>query len=64
MQSRAQPHTVSAPEVAALSAESLAKLVNDQGDEFAAKPEQGTVKKTRIAEHVRVTKPKDESRQL
>jgi hypothetical protein len=31
------------------------------GDEFAAKPEQGTVKKTRIAEHVRVTKAKDES---
>ncbi len=100
MQSRSQPHTVSAPEVAALSAESLAKLVNDQGaeiaalrhqlewfkrqifgqkserrlvapepsqsflgDEFAAKPEQVTVKKTRIAEHVRVTKAKDELNQ-
>jgi len=36
MQSRSQPHTVSAPEVAALSAESLAKLVNDQGAEIAA----------------------------
>lgn len=98
MQSRAQPHVVSAHEVAALSSESLAKLVNDQGaeiaalrhqlewfkrqifgqkserrlvtpepsqsylgDEFAAKPQEVTGKKTRIAEHVRVTKAKDES---
>lgn len=98
MQTTSQPRTVSALEVAALSPEKLAKLVNDQGvqiadlrhqlewfkrqifgqkserrlvvsnenqpslgEEFAATPEEGVSKKTRIAEHVRVAKPKDGS---
>ncbi len=99
MQTASQPRTVLASDVAALSSENIAKLVNDQsteiatlrhqlewfkrqifgqkserrlvassenqpslGEEFTAKSEQlNAGKKTRIAEHDRTTKPKDES---
>jgi len=98
MQTASQPRTFSASDVAALSLEKIAKLVNDQssenaqlrhqlewfkrqifgqkserrlavstesqsslGEEFAAKPPQAAGKQTRVGEHVRVAKPKDES---
>ena len=98
MQTGSQPRTFSASDVAALSLEKIAKLVNDQssenaqlrhqlewfkrqifgqkserrlavstesqsslGEEFAAKPPQAAGKQTRVGEHVRVAKPKDES---
>jgi transposase len=98
MQTTSQPRTFSASDVAALSLEKIAKLVNDQssenaqlrhqlewfkrqifgqkserrlavstesqsslGEEFAAKPPQAAGKQTRVGEHVRVAKPKDES---
>jgi len=98
MQTNTQPRTVSATDVAALSLEKIAKLVNDQssenaqlrhqiewfkrqifgqkserrlavstesqsslGEEFAANPTQAAGKQSRVGEHVRIAKPKDES---